>query len=148
MKNEAMWTAEAVILELEDALRTLRALPHRGPSGRLASLRLALPSDAWPGEPSDGAMRLPTPKAAAIDRMDAVLRWTAFIPADRYTLRRIILLRAITDPATCKPTPWARIGREIGANPVAVRGWHSDGITIIVRRLNAARVPLPAGGHG
>ena len=147
MKTEAMWTAEAVISELESAMMTLRALPHRGPSTRLAQLQLPTLPDAADCQSSDGALKLPCPSAAAISRMDATLGWLAVVPDDRRALRRIVGLRAQTS-LTDRPNSWAAIGREIGADKAAIPRWHGEAIGLIVRRLNAHRVPVPAGGHG
>ena len=149
MKNEVMWTAEALISELEDALRTLSALPRRGPSTRLAQLQLPTLSDGRPPAPEASTrLSLPTPSAAAISRMDRTLAWMSLLPADRFTLRRIVLLRVVTNFASGKPMSWPKIAQAIGADKAALSRWHAQAIEIICRRLNAQRVPAPlAGDH-
>jgi hypothetical protein len=137
------WTSELVITAFEHAMTTMRALPSRGCSTRLASLRIEVAPDDWPAETSSGALKLPTPSPRAIDEMDRVLSWTNFIPSDRITLRKLVALRATTHHATGKPMSWRRIARELHADAVAVQRWHGQAVSILARALNARRIPVP-----
>jgi hypothetical protein len=123
-------------------MRTARALPDRGYSTRLASLRIEVAPDDWPSETPSGALKLPTPSPRAIDAMDKTLRWLAFVPQDRFTLRRIVLLRATTSYAG-RPMAWAKIARVIGADTAAIKPWHETAIALITRGLIARRIRIP-----
>ena len=78
------------------------------------------------------------PNAAQIDRMDQALAWISRIPDDRYVLRRIVGARCLTSPLTSRPLySWRRIGLALGADHKAIQRWHSQGIDLIVKLLNA-----------
>ncbi len=135
-----IWSSEMVVVELEDAMATLRALPQGGYSPRLASLRLDIPADDLPCEPFNGRVRFPRPSAADITKMDASLKWLSLIPEDRRALRKIVGLRAVTHFESRKPLSWRKVAQAVGADPNAVKTWHAAAIEIIARRLNAERI--------
>jgi hypothetical protein len=80
--------------------------------------------------------------------MDEVLRWVAHIPQARAVLRRIVLLRAQTNFASGRPTPWAAVGREVGADAKAVKTWHETAIALIIRGLHQRGIVPPAASRG
>ena len=139
------WTAEMVVTYFEEAVRTLAALPNSGPSTGLTQLRLEVVQEAATGYGFHAATaRPPVPPARKISEMDAVLRWLQLIPQEKFVLRRVVALRAVTHYATLKPMPWKHIGERVGANSVAVKTWHGQGIARIMRSLNARGAAAPA----
>ena len=130
--------AALVVARLEEAGRTLLALPDRGPSPRLRTsawdvLQAAIEGYGW--EPA--RLRPAVPGAARITRMDEALGWIALIPPDRYVLRRIVGARALVHPLTDRHVyPWRRLGAAVGADHNAVQRWHAQGIALIVASLN------------
>ena len=90
-RRSAAPDAAFVIYRLEEAGRTLLALPAGGHSTRLRTggldyVRDAAESYGW----SDGRIRPAVPPAARISRMDEALAWVGLIPADKVVLRRIV----------------------------------------------------------
>ena len=136
--NDAI-DAVLVTARLEEAGRTLLALPDRGPSPRLRTsawdvLQSAIEGAAEAPRP----VRPAVPGAARITRMDEALGWIALIPRDRYVLRRIVGARALVHPLTERHIyPWRRLGAAIGADHKAVQRWHAQGIGLIVAGLAA-----------
>ena len=134
--------AETVIARLEEAGRTLLALPAGGYSTRLCSssiavVRSALEGYGWQnGSAEQTRLRPPVPPVAAITRRDQAMGWIALIPADRYVLRRIVGARSLVSPVTeRKLFPWRRLGLLLGAAHKAVQRWHAQGIDMIVAAL-------------
>lgn len=138
--------AETVIYRLEEAGRTMLALPPSGYSTRLRTSRLdvvrsALESYGWGGgggERGAGQTRLrpSVPTAAAISRMDEAMGWIALIPPDRYVLRRIVGARSLVSPTTERHLfAWRRLGLLLGADHKAVQRWHAQGIALITAGL-------------
>ncbi len=129
--------AALVTARLEDAGRTLLALPDSGPSPRLRVsvwdvLQSAIEGYGW----EQPRMRAAVPAAARITRMDEALGWIALIPRDRYVLRRIVGARALVHPLTDRHIyPWRRLGAAVGADHKAVQRWHAQGIALIVAAL-------------
>jgi hypothetical protein len=137
------WDASLVVARLEEAGRTLLALPHTGYTTRLKTsaiemIRNAIEGDSWT---SVGArLRPAVPSSAGITRMDEALGWIPMIPLDRYVLRRIVGARALINPLTDRHLyPWRKLGTLVGADHKAVQRWHGQGINLIVEALNAAR---------
>jgi hypothetical protein len=132
--------AALVIGRLEEAGRTLLALPGTGWSTRLRSsppeiVRSALESYGWTAQ----AVRPAVPSAARITRMDEALSWIPLIPQDRYVLRRIVGARALVHPVTERHLfPWRRLGAVLAADHKAVQRWHAQGVDLIVTTLKAA----------
>jgi len=131
-------TADGVLAALEEAGRTLLALPQSGPSTRLRQSGLEWVRDVAHAYPPDRTrIRPAVPSAAAIDRMDRVLAWIPRIPADKFVLRRVVGARCLVNPATGRYLySWRRLGTAIGADHKAVQRWHGQGIGLIVAALN------------
>ena len=136
-----LFDAELVTYRLEEAGATLLALPGTGWSTRLRAssleiVRAAVESYGW----SEKHIRPPIPSAARITRMDEALAWIPLIPIDRYVLRRIVGARSLVHPITERHLyPWRRVATAIGADHKAVKRWHTQGIDLIVARLNAGQ---------
>ena len=126
-----------IVARLEEAGRTLLALPQRGYSPGLRTNRLDIVQEAveaygW----SEGRIRLPVPPAQRITRMDESFAWLRLIPEDRYVLRRIVGARALVSPYTDRHLyPWRRLGTLLGADHKAVQRWHAQGVGLIVQGL-------------
>jgi hypothetical protein len=134
---DAAW----VIVRLEEAGRTLLALPQAGyatglrSSGAWEFLRMAAEAEAWPS--ASGPARPAVPPAARIDRMDDAWGWLSLIPQDRYVLRRIVGARALVHPLTDRHLySWRKLGTVLGADHKAVQRWHAWGISLIVVGLS------------
>lgn len=131
--------SDHVVARLEEAGRTLLALPRSGHSPRLrtssALANLMLPDpDGSPPQREIAA----TPQPAAITRMDEAFAWLSRIPQDRFVLRRIVAARALVHPVTGRHLyAWRRLGAAVGADHKAVQRWHGQGIGLIVAALFA-----------
>jgi len=133
---------EAAIFRLEEAGRTLLALPGTGYStkmrtGSLDIVRSALENYGW------GEKRIcpAVPSAAQITRMDEALAWIPMIPQERYVLRRVVGARALVHPLTDRYLfSWRRLGGVLGADHKAVQRWHMLGIDMIVSAVNRQRL--------
>ena len=129
--------APEVIARLEEAGRTLLALPDRGASPRLRVMvweTLADPAET--AGRTETPLRPAMPGAARISRMDTALGWIALIPRDKYVLRRIVGARALVHPLTGRHLyPWRRLAARLGADHKAVQRWHAQGIALIVAGL-------------
>jgi hypothetical protein len=135
---ENAWDAAYVIARLEEAGRTLLAMPHTGPSPRMRTsvldvVRSAVEGYGW----GEGRLRPASPDSAHVTRMDEALGWISRIPVDRYVLRRIVGARALINPTTDRHVyPWRRLGATLGADHKAVQRWHAQGILLILASLN------------
>ena len=140
--REGLYDASLVLARLEEAGRTLLALPPGGYSTGLRMNTTALLRhmiEAGAAEPVPGRLHPPVPAAAAITRMDEALGWIPLIPRDRSVLRRIVGARALVHPLTDRHMyPWRRLGTMLGADHKAVQRWHAQGVDMIVAALNAA----------
>jgi hypothetical protein len=130
--------ASLVISRLEEAGATLLSLPGSGWSTRLRTssleiVRTAIESYGW----RTSRIRPPIPSPTRITRMDEAMGWVSLIPPDRYVLRRIVGARSLVHPITQRHLfPWRRIAAAISADHKAVQRWHSQGIDLIVAKLN------------
>ena len=131
--------ATFVTWRLEEAGRTLLALPGTGWSTKLRSTQLeivrsALESYGWGTRP----VRPAVPSAARITRMDEALAWLQLIKQERsYVLRRIVGARALVHPISDRHLfSWRRLATVVGADHKAVQRWHAQGIGLIVTALN------------
>jgi hypothetical protein len=137
--------AESVLYRLEEAGRTLLALPSGGYSPRLhvsawKIVHTALEGYGW----GEARVHPAVPEARLITRMDEALSWVALIPRDRYVLRRIVGARALVSPVTERHLyTWRRLGGLLGADHKAIQRWHAQGIDMIVAALSAGRVMPP-----
>jgi hypothetical protein len=140
-KHDGEFDCEFVIYYLEEAGRTLLALPSSGYSTKLRSssmeiVRSAIEGYGW----SEKRIRPPVPSAAKITCMDEVLAWLQLIPIDNYVLRRIVGARCLVHPITERHLfTWRRLGTLLGADHKAIKRWHAQGIEIIVAALNRGR---------
>lgn len=131
--------AALVVARLEEAGRTLLALPDQGWSTRLRTSQLEVvrrPTDAYGWQP--GRLRPAAPDSAMVDRMDEALGWLGLIPLERHVLRRIVGARALVSPMTERHLySWRRLGELLGADHKAVQRWHKEAIALIVAGLQA-----------
>jgi hypothetical protein len=140
--DDGLIDRDGAISRLEEAGRTLLALPTSGYSTKLRSgsldiVRSALESYGW----GDGRIKPAIPPAAQISRMDEALGWISFIPLDRYVLRRIVGVRALVHPITGRYLySWRRLARVLGADHKAIQRWHSLGLDMIVSGVNERRL--------
>lgn len=139
--------AEYVCYRLEEAGRTLLALPNTGPNTQLRTTRhdvVQSAVEAYGWARVDARLRPATPGADQITRMDEALDWIPRIPVDRYVLRRIVGARALVSPITERHLfPWRRLGALLGADHKAIQRWHAQGIDIIVTGLCSQRYRAP-----
>jgi len=137
-----IWDTAGVVARLEEAGRTLLALPHRGYSPRLAQVRLDVIHDAmeaygW----TTARVRLPPPEPGAISRMDEAFSWLGLIPQSRFVLRSIVAARALVHPISERHLfSWRKLGERLGADHKAIQRWHAEGIRLILAGLS-----VPAG---
>lgn len=123
-QHEASVDAASVILRLEEAGRTLLALPGTGWSTRLRSTQLetvrnALESYGWATQP----IRPAVPAAAKITRMDEAFSWLQLIAHDRYVLRRIVGARALVHPISDRHLfSWRRLAAAVGQTTKLSKG--------------------------
>ncbi len=131
---------EYIVYRLEEAGRTLLALPHSGFSTRLRTSRhdiVQAAAESYGWSKVDARLRPAIPSSADITRMDEALDWIPLIPADRYVLRRIVGSRALVSPITGRHLfPWRRLGVLLGADHKAVQRWHAQGIDLLVTAVN------------
>lgn len=138
--NVSQVDAELVIYRLEEAGRTLLALPHSGHSTHLRVsrhdiVRTAAETYGWSS--ADARLRPAIPDNARITRMDESLDWIPLIPQDRYVLRRIVGSRALVSPITQRHLfSWRRLATLLGADHKAIKRWHAQGIDLIVASIN------------
>jgi len=134
-------TAEELIGRLEAAGATLLALPSRGYSTQLRTMKFdvvhtALEAYGWQA----AVVRPAMPSAADISRMDEAFGWLAMVPEAKYVLRRILGARALVHPITGRHLfPWRRIATMLGADHKSIQRWHGQGIELVLRGLNEAR---------
>ena len=130
---DASW----VVARLEEAGRTLLALPGTGYSTKLRTSSLDIVRTAMEAYgDANGRVRPSIPSAAHITRMDEALGWIPMIPQDRYVLRRIVGARCLVSPMTDRPLySWRKLGDLLGADHKAVQRWHAQGIALLVSLL-------------
>lgn len=140
----AVLDAETVILRLEEAGRTLIALPGKG-------CFPAREGSSWPAVVHDFAegygyhdvkVRPPVPSAQEITRMDEAYRWVGLIDERLISHRKIVLLRSLVHPVSERHRfSWRKIGKLFGWSHEAVRVWHAQGIDRIVAAANGIGSP-------
>jgi len=132
--------ADYIVYRLEEAGRTLLALPHSGFSTRLRTSRhdiVQAAAESYGWTKVDARLRPAIPSSADVTRMDEALDWIPLIPADRYVLRRVVGSRALVSPITGRHLfPWRRLGVLLGADHKAVQRWHGQGIDLLVTAVN------------
>jgi hypothetical protein len=139
--------AEYVLYRLEEAGRTLLALPHTGHSTQLRVSRhdvVQSAVEAYGWSQVDARLRPAVPSSAHISRMDEALDWITLISQDRYVLRRIVGARALVSPVTERHLfTWRRLAVLLGADHKAIQRWHAQGIDLIVTAINASKREMP-----
>ncbi len=134
-------TAEELVSRLEAAGATLLALPSRGYSTQLRTMKFdvvhtALEAYGW----QSAVVRPVMPSAVEISHMDEVFGWLTIIPETKYVLRRILGARALVHPITGRHLcPWRRIATMLGADHKSIQRWHGQGVELVLRELNARR---------
>jgi len=134
-------TAEELVARFEAAGATLLALPGKGYSTQMRTMRFdvvhsALDAYGW----QNAAVRLPTPSSAAISQMDEVFGWLTLIPEAKYVMRRIVGARALVHPVTLRHLfPWRRIGTMLGADHKSVQRWHGQAVELLLEALGEPR---------
>jgi hypothetical protein len=138
--GDPVYNAAAVIARLEEAGRTLLALPSRGYSPGLrtnAAMLLRHMTEAERGEADSTRLRPAVPPAPDISRMDEAFAWITLIPREHCVLRRVVGARSLVSPVTDRHLyPWRRLGTLLGADHKAVQRWHAQGIDFIVAALS------------
>lgn len=131
-------TADELISRLEAAGATLLALPSRGYSTQLRTMKFdvvhtALEAYGW----QSAVVRPALPSAVEISRMDEVFGWLTIIPETKYVLRRILGARALVHPITGRHLfPWRRIATMLGADHKSIQRWHAQGIELVLHGVN------------
>ena len=136
------WDAKLVVARLEEAGRTLLALPHTGYTTRLKTSAIEIIRSAIEGDScaNVGGRLRPAVQSSAGIAAGRGAGLDSLIPLDRYVLRRIVGARALMNPLTDRYLyPWRKLGTLVGADHKAVRRWHGQGIGLIVEALNAGR---------
>lgn len=137
----AYWTAEAVWQRLQEAARTLKALPATGcfPHNGAIWWPDVVRSfwDIWNSLDDDDSRKRyaddrnrakVAPLPSAITAMDEALRWLGWIQ-DRRQIRALWGLALGARPG--------RVARELGVHRSTLAGWKREALDRIVRRLNA-----------
>lgn len=131
--------AEYVIACLEDAGRTLYALPfpknaappRSAKSGHPDVLREVMEAYGWD---RDLQVKPAVPSRFEISRMDEVYEWLRFVANP--TRKRLVFARSIVNPVQERHLySWRRLGNALGCDHKAAQRWHGYGIEDIVRGL-------------
>lgn len=135
------YTAGYVETRLEDAGRTLLALPWAGcfPAGLKA-----IWGDSLPRDPPRWAQ----PTAMDITDMDEALRWPALIVREEW--RVLVQRRLLVVPDSDPPRyvwSWRKLQRSSGLHPHTLQNRWGKGIDTIVARLNRPGLCAAAGGR-
>jgi hypothetical protein len=147
----SVFTREELQERLEDACRTLLALPGGAMQARLGS---GMPTPVRKFEEAYNRhavqTRLPAPSAESITLMDEALAWISLIPAtpgrpgsgERYSthggvvLRKIVGARSMVSPYDGRYLySWRAVGEMIGADHKSVQRWHGAALGLILTRL-------------
>ena len=136
------WSREVVALRLQDAARTLKALPAADcfPKGLAARWPEVVRGfwEVWNALEGETARRgyarerhraAAAPSASAIDAMDEALGWLAWIP-DRRHCRALWALALGLKPG--------RVARELGVSRQTVGAWQRGALEGLAQRLNAS----------
>jgi hypothetical protein len=130
--------AETVVYRLEEAGRTLIALPGKGclPAGYGSGWPDVVHAAVTAYGYMEAENRVPVPSPQVITRMDEAFRWVGMIPPTKRSHRRIVLMRAMVNPRTERHCwSWRRIGRAFGWDRRAIQSWHAQGVDMIVEAL-------------
>lgn len=130
------WTREQVIARLEDAGRTIIAMPASGvwPGGMRSTMPDVLQSiwDSYGTEPA--ALRPGTPSARAITKMQETWHWLAMI--DDVLPRRVVAMRMLVHPITDRYRhSWRDVGERLDISDKTAKAAWERGIDKIWGRL-------------
>jgi len=127
------WTVEHVEDVLIEAADTLKRLPSDKPRGYVSSMPTPVHSvyDAYDWEPVK--LRRPPPSAAAIDQLDRVLGWMAWLDDEQV---RVVWARAIG-------VPWRPICQRLGCGRTKAWQMWVTALVLLKVKLNDSAVPLP-----
>lgn len=128
-----LWTVDEVEALLIEAADTLKRLPADRPRGYISSMPTPVRSvqELVGAEPA--RLRRPPPPAAAIDRLDMVLGWMAWLEEDQV---RVLWARA-------GGVPWRPICQRLGCGRTKAWQIWVTALVLLKVRLNEAEVPLP-----
>jgi hypothetical protein len=143
------FTASYVESRLEDAGRTLMALPWAGcfPAGITC---------LWPEAGGGEPRRYAVPTSAEITAMMRAFEWVALIsdpdPDRLVMMRRLVLMRSLVEPdsPTVKPAyehSWRKLCGMFGLHRETLQARWGRGIDTIVGRLNRPGLCVRAGGR-
>jgi hypothetical protein len=143
------YTAGYVESRLEDAGRTLMALPWAGcfPAGV---------SCLWPETGGGEARRYAVPTSAEVSAMGQAYDWIPLIadtdPERLVMMRRLVLMRSLVRPDSPIGHPvyvhsWRRLGAMLGLHRETLQTRWGRGIDAIVARLNRPGLCTRAGGR-
>ena len=135
--------AETVILRLEQAGKTLLALPGKGcfPAQEGSSWPAVVHAAVEAYGYGEVEMRPPVPSAQAISQMDEAFRWIGLIPDSQRSHRRIVWMRLMVHPVRDHHLwSWRRIGRAFGWDHRAIQRWHAEAIDMIVDAAREQRL--------
>lgn len=127
------WTVDHVEEMLIEAADTLKRLPAERPRGYACSMPAVVRSthEAYGWEPAK--LRRPPPSPQAIDRLDAVLGWMAWLSEDQV---RVVWARACG-------IPWRPICTRLGCGRTKAWQIWVTALVLLKVRLNQAQVPVP-----
>lgn len=143
------YTAEYVVASLEEAGRTLAALPITG--ARPVGYRSNMPDVVREFTEAYGysveTLRPAAPSSRAISEMDEALSWISLIPKDKFVVRRVLQCRAMIHPLNGRHIfSWGKLAKHLHCDFRAAQRWHAEGIATIVTRLNQPGLCALAGG--
>lgn len=123
------WTREQVIARLEDAGRTIIAMPASGvwPAGMRSTMPEVLQNiwDSYGTEPA--ALRPGTPSARAITKMQETWDWLAMV--DDVLPRRVVAMRMLVHPITDRYRhSWRDVGERLGISDKTAKATWERGI--------------------
>lgn len=126
------WTVELVEAMLAEAADTLRRLPAERPRGYFNTMPAPIRTAAELAAAEPAARRRPA-APAAIDRLDMVLGWMAWLSEEQV---RVVWARA-------GGVPWKPLCQRLGCG--RTKAWQTwvTALVLLKARLNAAGVPLP-----
>lgn len=125
------WTVDQVEDVLVEAAETLKRLPADKPRGYVSSMPAPVRSmhESYGWEPAK--LRRPPPSPQAIDRLDAVLGWMAWLSDDQV---RVVWARA-------SGIPWRPICVRLGCGRTKAWQVWVTALVLLKVRLNEAAVP-------
>jgi hypothetical protein len=127
------WTVDEVEEMLIEAADTLKRLPAHRPRGYISSMPTPVRSVQEMLDCEPAKLRRPPPPAAAIDRLDMVLGWMAWLEEDQI---RVLWARAAG-------VPWRPICTRLGCGRTKAWQIWVTALVLLKVKLNDAAVALP-----